>query len=266
MYAGLYSFNSLGLRDDESVLRPSAGCRRILAVGDSFTFGQGVAIGQTYPKRMEALLNRRTSGQRYQVINAGRTGASTVTELAFLKEHGLRLGPDLVLIQFYLNDVALVRRAPARGTPTDRLRRMVRRSYVLFFLRDRCTALRARPGDWSSRYVERVAHGTPAWRACASALDELGGVSRSTGVPIAIVLFPHPGLPVDLGVSVYRAVAERSRKAGLHVIDLTHAFEAIAPADQIVSEIDHHPSGAVHSAAAVEIVKALSRRGLLGAD
>src|SRR5437870_9405759 len=62
--------NSYGLRNEEFSQIPRAGTRRILCLGDSLTFGNGVALDKTYPKQLEAMLNLPGSG-RYEVINAG---------------------------------------------------------------------------------------------------------------------------------------------------------------------------------------------------
>ncbi|MBN1342585.1 MAG: SGNH/GDSL hydrolase family protein [Phycisphaerae bacterium] len=263
LYAGLYEFNELGLRDVETpVHRPDGTCR-ILAIGDSLTFGQGVPLESTYPKQLEALLNASSEGSKVEVVNAGKTGASTTTELAFLRDEGLSLEPNLITVQFYLNDVTAEHKAGGAGRSFDHLRSAINRSYVLFFLRDRCSALRGSSADWSSTYVKLVVNNTSAWQACARALDGLGEVSRSTGIPVVVILFPHPGAPPGTGKIVYEAVAERSRLAGLPVIDLTRAFGEIDPADQVVSKIDHHPSARVHQRAAVEIASALSQADLL---
>src|SRR5690349_15789398 len=63
--------NSLGLRGPEVA---EDGTARILAVGDSCTFGWGVAEGQSYPVQLETVLDRTLGAHRYQVINAGVPG------------------------------------------------------------------------------------------------------------------------------------------------------------------------------------------------
>ena len=80
------SINSYGFRDHEfSVKKPEDVCR-IVALGDSLTFGQGVPLASTYPKQLERLLNEKMGGgPRFEVLNAGVQGYNTVQEEILLR-------------------------------------------------------------------------------------------------------------------------------------------------------------------------------------
>lgn len=54
---------------------------RIIVVGDSFTFGPNMQYADTFPKKLEWMLNLNSSAQRVEVINRGVCGASTVSEV-----------------------------------------------------------------------------------------------------------------------------------------------------------------------------------------
>ncbi len=95
------STNSRGLRGPEI---PGRKARfRILALGDSTTFGLGVDDDQTWPAVLERLL-RGKSGGPVEVINAGVPGYSAFQGMRYLRERGLSLDPDLVLATFGFND------------------------------------------------------------------------------------------------------------------------------------------------------------------
>jgi lysophospholipase L1-like esterase len=104
-----YAINSLGFRDVEFTETKPDGVFRILALGDSMTFGPGVDVEQTYPKVLERLLNEGQEG-RYQVINAGASGYSAYEELVTWRNRGEALDPDLVIVGFCVNDVGDPRR------------------------------------------------------------------------------------------------------------------------------------------------------------
>lgn len=93
--------NSNGLRDYEH-----EGKKRfsILGLGDSFTFGTGVEVEDTYLWRLEDILNKK-HGNMYEIVKAGVPGYGTDQEYIFLKNKGLEYKPDLVIIGFYINDV-----------------------------------------------------------------------------------------------------------------------------------------------------------------
>lgn len=78
--------NSRGLRDREVAYEKAPGVFRVLVLGDSFTEGPHVDLADTYPKRLERLLEG--AGQRAEVINAGVGGYSTDQELLFLMREG----------------------------------------------------------------------------------------------------------------------------------------------------------------------------------
>ena len=103
--------NSLGLRDDEVVLPKPPGTFRILVVGDSFVQASQVSVGQPFTEVLERSLNasppRPGRPERYDVVNAGVGGWGPAEEYLWLKNEGLRLQPDLVILQLYLgNDVS----------------------------------------------------------------------------------------------------------------------------------------------------------------
>ena len=99
------SVNSHGLRDDEFSLEKPAGEIRVLALGDSFTFAQGVRFEDLYVQQLERKLRERYSPHPVQVINAGVAGYNTRHELIYLLAEGLRFEPDLVTVGFYWNDL-----------------------------------------------------------------------------------------------------------------------------------------------------------------
>jgi lysophospholipase L1-like esterase len=84
---------------------------RLLALGDSFTFGYGVADHETWPAVLE-----RKLGPMFQVINAGTTSYNVFHELNLLKEKGLDLKPRAVIHGLYWNDHMMNRR-PRPGDP-----------------------------------------------------------------------------------------------------------------------------------------------------
>src|SRR5437867_4072371 len=82
--------NELGLRGPSVPPRPAPGIHRILALGDSATFGEGLAAEEAFPALLEGELAART-GERYEVLNAGVEGYNSEAELAFLRSRGLAL-------------------------------------------------------------------------------------------------------------------------------------------------------------------------------
>ncbi|MBI1245735.1 MAG: hypothetical protein GC202_12070 [Alphaproteobacteria bacterium] len=99
--------NSQGFRVAEE---PAPDSRKIVAIGDSQTFGPYVANEDTWPAWMQSELRRRQDSQSVQVFNAGVSGYTIADELAWLKDKGTRLKPNLILLGVFENDVLDYRR------------------------------------------------------------------------------------------------------------------------------------------------------------
>jgi hypothetical protein len=103
---GRFSFatfdtNSLGLRDAE--VRDD-GAARILAMGDSCTWGWAVPQDASYPAVLERLLGERFGAGRYRVINAGTPGYTSLQGVLYLRQRGLPLRPAIVVLGYGFND------------------------------------------------------------------------------------------------------------------------------------------------------------------
>lgn len=86
---------------------------RILALGDSQTFGFGVLDHETYAVHLRNLLASRYPERHVEVINAGVPGYGTVDEVIWLRERGREVDPDLILAQFLsVNDFLINRGSP----------------------------------------------------------------------------------------------------------------------------------------------------------
>ena len=94
--------NALGFRGNEIGLEKAPGVRRILSLGESTTYGDGVDWTATYSQRLDDLLRER--GVAAQVINGGVRAWSTVQSVKFVDLEASRLQPDVVLFYHELND------------------------------------------------------------------------------------------------------------------------------------------------------------------
>lgn len=95
--------NHLGLRDPERTLERGPTTRRILAVGDSMTFGLAVENDESYPAQLESMLRTET-GSDIEVWNAGIPGHQMQDYLGTLRRLLPMVKPDLVLLQITLGD------------------------------------------------------------------------------------------------------------------------------------------------------------------
>lgn len=94
------STNSRGWRNlrDYDFDKP-AGIRRIVVLGDSFTFGEQEQDEHIWPAVLEDAL------RDCQVVNLAVHGHGTDQQLLVLREEGLRYQPDVVVLGFFVHNV-----------------------------------------------------------------------------------------------------------------------------------------------------------------
>jgi lysophospholipase L1-like esterase len=98
-----FSTNALGLRGPElGAKEPDR--KRILALGDSYTWGWGVPDGEEWVRVVERTIDERIGRDAVESVNGGVNGYGTENEAALLERIGRDVAPDLVLVGFFAND------------------------------------------------------------------------------------------------------------------------------------------------------------------
>jgi lysophospholipase L1-like esterase len=101
-HKGNIRINALGFRGDMFSIEKPKDVYRILVLGDSITFGGDVS----YVEYLQQILNQRQeNGKKYEVINGGVIGYATSHVLKRLKEFGIKLHPDLIILYCGWNDL-----------------------------------------------------------------------------------------------------------------------------------------------------------------
>ncbi len=96
--------NAQGFRDDgEHAWTKPPGVIRILGLGDSFTFGWGVLLEETFLKKLEGHM-RTLTGLKIETINAGVPIWDLNHYYVYYREIGVRYAPDIVLLSYFFND------------------------------------------------------------------------------------------------------------------------------------------------------------------
>lgn len=97
-----YRINSYGLRGDG--IPPKSDRIRLVFLGNSCTFGWGMADNQTYVKQLEMMINADPSLPKVEVINAGIPGYSSFQGRRFFLSDIVPLKPDILMAMFAWND------------------------------------------------------------------------------------------------------------------------------------------------------------------
>jgi lysophospholipase L1-like esterase len=251
----------LGYRRVGADTTPPADALRLLFVGDSFVFGDGVQDDDTWPARLQALL---ACDRPVVVYNAGVPGGSLPEAIA-MTERARVLEPHAIVGEITLqNDLrdlagptywsqmeARRRAGPLRDVALRTLAHvglwnLLRRQHIR--LRNR--ALADVPAEASEAARERYADMLATWAARL----------RRDGVPLVFAVYPsYRMLTEDDRVLRDWAVAT-ARRAGLEPVDLWPilARGGIEPSPLYLVPRDGHPSGAGYELAARAVAVALS--------
>ncbi len=239
--------NALGLRGPELPPRRPEGDpgreRRVLALGDSLIYGQGVADRDTLPAWLERALSEADPDRGpWRVVNAGHRAYDTRQELALLEELGPEIAPDVVVVFWYWNDVserdipstcarleesgpvAFDTGAAMEGWTKTRwhLRQLVRKSALLMTLHDvRQARITAEP----------VGEGflDAAMRRLAGYLARFKELAARDGFELVFCLIPDANVLAGPHPSadVAAAAAAEARAAELPVLDLLPSLEPL---------------------------------------
>jgi lysophospholipase L1-like esterase len=95
--------NRYGFRSGEITLKPK-GVFRVMVLGDSFTWGAGLAENEMYTSILDSLLKSYFKNQKIEVLNCALSGSPTTTERDILRKLKDTVQPDLIIVGFCVND------------------------------------------------------------------------------------------------------------------------------------------------------------------
>ncbi len=77
---------------------------RVMILGDSVVFGEGVSTADRFTEQASARLRDKRPDTRFELINLGVEGFETLQELKIMKVLGEVISPNLVVVGFSTND------------------------------------------------------------------------------------------------------------------------------------------------------------------
>lgn len=238
--------------------------RRVLLLGDSFTFAHGVVDGaKRFSDLVEARVNAEAEAagapERVHLYNAGVPGTNPTHWVKVLNRMLPRYRPDAVVAVFFLRD----------GTDVDtsisfyqhRIQRL-KEEHSLGVLDHLTLARRWADGriagefsDWYQYQFQKAYLGeeiwTERWREVQRALVRLRRICDDAGVPFRMIVFP---MLLDLDDYQFHEVEAEitgfAEGEGIDVASLTSAFLGRNAAELWVSSADQHPNETGHAIAA----------------
>ena len=241
-----YTIGSAGLRGEP----PAPGRPSVLVVGDSFTFGEGVQLEETFTARLERAFAVRPNVPAF--VNAGVPGYGTVEEAARLPSLLDRYEPKAVLLVAIPNDAIPLQEAAGAtdlvnaqendAPPPLRVVELAR--HVL----GRAAADQSVEEWYASYYFgERASR----WEDAKKALQSMAAACRERKIPFGVAMFPLLYRLRDRPFArIHGAYEAACAEMGVPFIDLTPALAVESDRALWVHPTDHHPDARAHELAA----------------
>jgi len=256
-------YNQAGLRERE--LAPKAdGVRRIVVVGDSFTYGHGLPEAKSYPRQLERILRERAPDAAVEVLNCGQ-GAANLAGIQQLVEFSFRaLEPDVLVYGYFLND-PLDFAPPTAFDDAGRVHDMLDVGWLHAEVAPSRTrfSLGARPLRGPRLYEALVRageqrrltadtfewyrdlHGPPAWPRAEAALASMRAEAERRGCRFVLLVLPviwklDGDYPLE---DVHAHIASSARALGIEVVDALAALRGHHDSELMLHPRDRHPSG-----------------------
>jgi hypothetical protein len=107
--------NSKGFRDQERTFEKPASTVRVVALGDSFTWGTGVTYDETVVTMLERSLQKLLP--QSEILNLGVPGFEPEHELDMMQQFGIKFSPDVVVLYFFVGNDIMRKRGAGRDVP-----------------------------------------------------------------------------------------------------------------------------------------------------
>jgi lysophospholipase L1-like esterase len=281
----LIETNEQGFRSGPIAETKSPDELRILALGDSITIGDYFPIDLVFTTLLESALQRSQRSKKVSVINAGVMDIGLKEEILILKEQGISIEPDIVILNFYQNDSR-----PSWGFSSETRHRgwLRRHSVAVEFIynqlkllqwikekgTDRFAWVESKESlDWKenksdfkqlvsdARYDWGSAWEESSWQEILPLFEELKSLSEVHGFKVLIANFP---VTFQVYSSVYddtpqRYLEEISKKLGFAYIDLLPAFREAAQENDDLFYDQCHPTKEGYELVAQTIESALEQ-------
>jgi hypothetical protein len=188
----LYIKNEERGRFDTGPRRP--GVQRLMVVGDSISWGLGVRDWSAiWTERLARALEQK-SGPVEMAVSA-EPGRDMWEHMAVLQEWGRRVQPDVLIYQWYVNDVEVVERRPRfhrawqRWSQHDRARNL---SYLYYFFDHMAASRLPQPDRSYTEYIlQDFGPGTYAWAEFERAFHSFATRAREIAPARLMVLYPQ---------------------------------------------------------------------------
>lgn len=263
------------LRPQDVSLTAAKGTFRIGLVGDSLAASVHLPHEQRFATLLEASLAKddRLQATDVEVLNFGVSGYSSTQEARLVETTVMTFGPDLLLVQYCLNDPG-ISKTPNRWffdvpPPRIHLVEVVSRKlgisahpFTMKFVPSRG------PGHEDDDYwTPLYAPGSDSWKSVVRSFERIAAAATAGDVPVVLVVFPlflDDSYPEGVSIPFHEQVGDLGLLHRWTVLDLSDTFAAYPVEDMSTRQPNglpdiYHPSASASVIAARSIHESVMR-------
>ncbi len=279
--------NRFGFREREFVEPKPPNTCRVMVLGDSLTWGAGLAPEERYTNLAEAKLRDRFPAKKIELLNFAISGGPTEVEATILRQNLPNTQPDQIVVGFCLNDPqprsqdfseekeAFTRRVEPVMSELEHALSVVGLSRTAAATRRaayRAAELLGLYPSWEVALDRAYNPASEEWRRFTAALLDIRAQSDRVGLPPPIfsvlnqatytdrpTRYSKPDTELKRFLRWYQLAEEAAKAAGF--LTYNHQQEIVASMDDAVlalNVVDGHPSAALNVLYAEHLARILA--------
>ena len=261
--------NRFNFRERDFEVPKPPGVFRIIVLGDSLTWGTGLAPDERYTNRLEKSLNETYPAKRFEVLNFGYFALATIEERDVLRKYKDMVQPDLIVVGFCINDP----QPRSEDYSIERVRFDARTGRIMTFMTYRLRQVGLRE---IAELINRAAYGfaertnmmptwpvaldrayvktSPEWQEFVNALRDIKQMSDAMKLPTPIFAalnqgeftgqdYAKPDSLIEYFIKWTRQGEQAANEGGFKTVDYEQEIPVELAHDSLVINIvDGHPS------------------------
>jgi len=257
------TLNSLGHRNEELEYQKKKDKKRIYMLGSSIMLGWGVSEEDGFAKVFQRKLNKKNKKRgspNYLTINAGIGNYNTFYQVELFEEQVSIVDPDIVVLQYYINDAE----ANPRGTDNIILKYSLLAASAHYYFHSILFVSSSSIEEYYSNMYEDENNG---WKQAQASIAKLKTICAERHIPVIALLIPdfHDLSSDGVFFKIYQKIQTTFDK---NEIPMVNTFSAIQnkfkenPREAWLANDDPHPNLAVHQIIGNELYEFFVKQNL----
>lgn len=220
---------------------------RVAVVGDSFTFAPKMQFFDSFPYKLELLLNLGAKTPRVHVLNFGTPGTSTFDQIELVKK-AVTAQADLIILEITLNDAQSIHLNKTPKEFTDitggELNQIFGWSKLYRTILAKLSVILSK-----QKYIDyhhRLFEDPEGFGKFKNSLGEIKKIAEQNSVRLLAVIYPLLDFPVDENypfADLHALIGGELGALKIPTLDLAPAFRGVTPTRvQLIPGQDSHPN------------------------